>query len=52
MIVVAKASVQGVVTMDLDSGKRCALLRGGADADGDGLLSDEELERLLMEDET
>lgn len=49
-VTVSAREVQVLLTLDVDSGKRCALLRGGADLDRDGQISDEQalgLERKL-----
>lgn len=43
---VTAKSVEVLVTLDIDSGKRCSLLRTAADADRDGKLSPDELKAL------
>lgn len=39
---VEKTKLTGVLVLDVDSGERCELLRAGADANHDGVLSKEE----------
>lgn len=43
---VDSTGIDVVLTMDFDSGPRCALLRAGADGNGDGQLSEAELKTL------
>lgn len=42
-----KTSVTGLLVLDVDSGERCELLRAGADANHDGVLSRPERATLL-----
>ncbi|MHB8874387.1 MAG: hypothetical protein ACYC8T_11925 [Myxococcaceae bacterium] len=46
VVTVSAREVLVLVTLDVDSGKRCRLLRATGDADGDGKLSGEELMQL------
>jgi hypothetical protein len=41
-----RLNTQGLVLMDVDGGERCSLIRSGADANHDGLLTGDELTAL------
>lgn len=43
---ISRDALEVLVTMDIDGSARCAGLRSGADADGDGQLAGAELDRL------
>lgn len=46
MLQVSRTALDGVLTMDVDSGERCAALRAGADLDHDGTLDAAERQKL------
>ena len=43
---VSRYRIDGLITMDVDGGERCRLIRDGADANRDGVLSGDEVKAL------